>query len=564
MSCPSPRQIMSQHDCDAAFSTVISKYGYDSVLERSESLLVSWPHHPKGCSVSKGKAYYNTDSSPLSPGDAAVGASLSFQVVCAPAAYKEFALARFCGGAVLYNGGGPKAEGKFQSYASCEDECDHDPRCKFFLWKHEQGTSWVNHCATFSDCSTSEAYTDGKGAMVFRKLASAAATDFAPPEQSAHDLVKSDIIGFHGLRKQEFEDSVDAMPHGPFAQKAPLPAAQKEVNAAAHAAVAWFACQLKGGHERIVWTAKHMVIMTKMVRKKHCARRDKLLCTITKFYTGKWAIEGAEVVLKWDVLPPMRLSTGDGGHNFQQSVGKKVREYQCSVPPFALNKLIKAGIEEAAVKLAKDKRTKAGRPTSYTDHGCVEFAVQPAHVMVNPRGMTLSSCFLHCVKTKGIYYFAVTRGDACFCSQGSPGSPASWENCDLTCSGNHQENCGGFGPYAQVYTMIDCLPPDAQEIKEDLAARDARMFALYDEKKGRNCGQHKGNDVQIEGSTIHTGRPKECIQLCLTGKGSGKCHGFTYDDRKLRCTFHMDAFWGNSTKDPFHSCYFKKPVPLLG
>merc|ERR1740130_1864531 len=85
------------------------------------------------------------------------GASLSFQVVCAPAAYKEFALARFCSGAVLYNGGGPKAEGKFQSYASCEDECDHDPRCKFFLWKHEQGTSWVNHCATFSDCSTPEA-----------------------------------------------------------------------------------------------------------------------------------------------------------------------------------------------------------------------------------------------------------------------------------------------------------------------------------------------------------------------------------------------------------------------
>merc|ERR1719446_1872534 len=97
--------------------------------------------------------------------------------------------------------------------------------------------------------------------------------------------------------------------------------------------------------------------------------------------------------------------------------------------------------------------------------------------------------------------------------------------------------------YANVYTMIDCAEPGPEEKKEDEVARTARLNALYSKLESQTCGSR--NAVEIDGSTIFTGYPKECMQACLAGNGGEQCHGFTYDTRKLRCTFVKDVLWGD-------------------
>jgi len=339
--------------------------------------------------------------------------------------------------------------------------------------------------------------------------------------------------------------------------------AQKKIIAAAGAKDPWFACQLAGGHERLVWTAKKLVIMTRTVKRQNC---HKLNCKASRFYTGKWSIEGANVLLTWDSLPPMRLNSADGGLNFNSVFENNAKKYTCKGPPSLLTKLINAGINEAQQKLAAALRSKAGVPTDFSEHGCLDTSTQPvkADVLVLARGMTLAKCFTHCAKTKGMYYFALTRGDSCFCSATPPGVTSSPNNCDLHCSGHPEEYCGGWSTFASVYTMIDCLPPGPQEKREDAAARSKRLRALYSKKASQSCGQAKGNQVEVDGSPVYTGYPKDCEQMCLAGKGGGKCHGFTYDSKFSRCTFHLDAFWGNATKDPHSTCYYKKSIPLLG
>merc|ERR1719454_2040920 len=129
---------------------------------------------------------------------------------------------------------------------------------------------------------------------------------------------------------------------------------------------AWFACQrisgTPGSHQRIVWTPGKMVIMSKTRREKHCGKNNKLSCSKTKFYTGRWSIDGADILMKWDKLPPLRLSTPDSGKNFytQHIFGKKTHRYVCSEPPAPLQKLIAAGIKEAEQKLAVEQRSNAG------------------------------------------------------------------------------------------------------------------------------------------------------------------------------------------------------------
>jgi len=688
MTCPQAQQILTQRDCDAAIATIVKEYDYE--FERTQAMLVSWRHLPKGCSVSKGKAYFNTDSTQLALGSSAVGDSLSFYAVCAPASYEEFSRAKFCKGATLYNGGGPKGQGRFKDLVSCRQECDQDPRCRFFLWKQEKGTWWSHHCATFTQCDTPEVYSYGKHAVVFKKVntlvpakqvrlnvgqgvaVAAGVAEENNRDEESHSFgsalrfrrdsdapvglggvpvpvlapvpaiwfacqldggnermvwtAKNLLILTKTVRKkgakglfasktsfytgkwaiegatvvltwdklpplriktvdggQSFFTFSAAMPQRYSCTRPPseltklirvgIGQAQKALDgvapvgfAGAGAAPAlapvrkvWFACQLDGGNERMVWTAKNLLILTKTVRQKQA---KGLFASKTFFYTGEWAIEGANVVLTWNKLPPVRINTVDGGQSFHSVSAARPQRYTCSKPPSALTSLLGAGIRAAQKALAVAQRTKAGIPTDFVDHGCLDFAILPVNMFVLSRGMTLEKCFAHCAKTKGMHYFAVTHGDRCFCSETSPGTAASTDNCDLKCTGNIQAFCGGFSTYASVYTMIDCLPPGPKEVKQDMAARSARLRGLYSKRKSESCGRAKGNEVEVDGSRIMVGTPKRCEEVCLSGRGAGKCHGFTFNALKSMCTFHMDILWGKPDKNPHFSCYFKKSVPL--
>merc|ERR1719331_1922865 len=163
-----------------------------------------------------------------------------------------------------------------------------------------------------------------------------------------------------------------------------------------------------------------------------------------------------------------------------------------------------------------------------------------------------------------MHYFAVTKGDSCFCSAVSSGKLTDDANCDMVCSGNPEESCGGYSRYASVYTMIDSLPPSPQKLKEDAIERVQRLESLYSVAQGHSCGNMEGNEVEIEGSSVLAGEPQECKQACLAGRGAENCHGFTFDARQGKCTFYKDAAWGKIEKDAQLSCFFKKGVPLLG
>eukprot|EP00466_Bigelowiella_natans_P003744 jgi/Bigna1/131288/aug1.14_g5996 len=51
----------------------------------------------------------------------------------------------------------------------CEDQCNTDRDCYFFLYKNEPGTGSRYHCAAFSSCSTATAYSDGDSAVIYSK-----------------------------------------------------------------------------------------------------------------------------------------------------------------------------------------------------------------------------------------------------------------------------------------------------------------------------------------------------------------------------------------------------------
>lgn len=580
-SCPSGQQITSQPSCDAAFENVVKKYGYDP--DRPRSLLVSWAHIPHGCSVSKGKAYFNADASQPSRGDSAVVDSLNFRAVCAPAAYKEFVRDKFCKGprSLLYNGGGAQAQGSFRSLAACQEECDRDPRCKFFLWKDEPGTSWAFHCATFTQCDAPEIYADGK-VVIYKKLNTTAThkgfhantgsdtTVESTTEVEQSGLAKSGSFHVHSAAPPSGLHFSKISPGSPYAAHL-LPAAPAPAPVAAAspapAHIPWFACQLVAGSVKMSWQADSTIVMTKNVTRTDKASGWKFNQLV--YYRGKWSIENENVLLEWEALPPWRLRTTDGGSSFHKvfQLGK-AQQYTCTKPPPALAKMISAGMEKARLAHAEAQRTQAGLPTDYTTNGCRQAVMPVRKDTFRAPGMSLEVCFTHCGRMRGMHYFSVTRGDTCFCSEAPPGKPGESEDCDVKCDGNPEEYCGGFSTaalgYFSVYTMVDCLPPGAEELKQDAAARLARLQALYANSQHESCGEAKGNLAKIDGSSTLAGSVTECQQACIGAKGAQNCHGFTYDARRSKCVFHVDAFSGVRTKNDFFTCYYKKSVPLLG
>lgn len=694
MTCPSSQRITSKQACDAAFRAVVDKYDYATTdapatgSAQLHSLPVSWPHLPHGCSVSKGKAYFNTDETQAARGDSAVLDVLHFRTVCTSAAYEKLYDAKFCQGQILYNGGGAVAQGNFQSQAACQEECDLDPRCKFFLWKNEPGTSWTFHCATFQGCSAPAAYADGKKAMIFKKLDVLAPSTGLSNEMGRHTVVQPDAETEHGgiPESSSFHVRRTAPPSGPhfksispelttelasaipvasgdektkhdkyikeiaevyigmdtnrtgfiskaewmhaFTDKtmvklvtdralhvdllkkmlAKMYSGKSEMSKSAIAsmfdqldkdksgqidirefvlgahrlqygsAAPWFHCSLVAGSVKMSWRPDSAVVMTKNV-----TRTDKSgwKWQQTVYHRGNWSIEGDNVLIKWEALPPWRLRTVDGGHSFRSTLTlsreaaataspPKAKQFLCTKPPADLKRSISIGMREAAFARADATRSEARLYSSFVLQGCRQ-ATMPVRrdTYVLTAGMTLEACFTHCAKLKGMKHFGLTRGDTCFCSQVPAGKTSEEENCDVKCNGNPEQSCGGLSSYydiayASIYTMVDCRPPGAKELREDATARLARLRALYSEQKMQSCGQAKGNLAKIEGSPVLSGTPIDCQQACLAGRGAGKCHGFTYDGRRSKCTFHIDAFHGKPEKNEFFSCFFKKSVPLMG
>jgi hypothetical protein len=207
--------------------------------------------------------------------------------------------------------------------------------------------------------------------------------------------------------------------------------------------------------------------------------------------------------------------------------------------------------------LATTTTTPEPYPTDFVTSGCRRVKGEIKDAYVDPSGMTHNKCFARCRTKKGIFVFAVMDGGTCFCSKASLGEDLTTDNCDTPCSGNLGDFCGGVGA-ASVFTMIDCLPPSAQEEKEDLLAKQADIMNSYSVFEDESCGQDKDNAAEVGGSDSLSGTEEECKVACWQAKGAGQCHGFTYDKMLAQCRFHYDVFAGSIVEKPGLTCFWKK------
>lgn len=200
----------------------------------------------------------------------------------------------------------------------------------------------------------------------------------------------------------------------------------------------------------------------------------------------------------------------------------------------------------------------AGEPTSYRGAGC--WKISSVYGQVNYEGSRLVSvgdCYLFC-KTKwkqGIQYFGVTEGNKCWCGKVHDGTAREGRSCDQPCAGDPRETCGGVDA-ANVFVMIDCTPPTPAEIAADANSTKAAIMNSYAEFKGQTCGQGSKNNLEVNGKETLVGSVEECKIAC--SKGSMQCHGFTYDQRATKCSFHTDVLDGAVSKDKAFGCFFKK------
>jgi len=174
-------------------------------------------------------------------------------------------------------------------------------------------------------------------------------------------------------------------------------------------------------------------------------------------------------------------------------------------------------------------------------------------------GMTLAKCFSHCRRSKGVKYFGVTEGSKCFCSEEPPGVAIGAQHCAMECSGSPAEYCGGMVHSASVFTMINlnCDGPSKRQQAVMDAAYQKNLLDHYASFRRESCGQAAGNRVALDNSPIKVGTVRQCMFACWAAYGAEKCHGFTYDARQAKCTFHLDVLDGQREKNKALTCYYK-------
>ncbi|KAF9819402.1 hypothetical protein IEO21_02145 [Rhodonia placenta] len=94
----------------------------------------------------------------------------------------------------------------------------------------------------------------------------------------------------------------------------------------------------------------------------------------------------------------------------------------------------------------------------YTDHEGLRTLLGPSSTITS---MTIESCIEFCGDQDGLYVYAgVEDGQQCWCGNGieNLGEPAASSNCDMACTGDSSEICGG-DYYMNIYWSRIPPPP---------------------------------------------------------------------------------------------------------
>lgn len=87
------------------------------------------------------------------------------------ACYASIHRDRLCSGGVLPGRRyGNLALGTQASRSACQQTCDSNNRCRYYLWKNDPSAANRYECTTFSSCTSTTPYGDGDGGNIYRKM----------------------------------------------------------------------------------------------------------------------------------------------------------------------------------------------------------------------------------------------------------------------------------------------------------------------------------------------------------------------------------------------------------
>lgn len=223
---------------------------------------------------------------------------------------------------------------------------------------------------------------------------------------------------------------------------------------------------------------------------------------------------------------------------------------------------------EAADAASSQRPKYHWQPTDFTLRGCMSVPAVPLEPVMEERmRMTVGRCFAFCSLKRGMGFFAITGGSKCWCGPVYEGTNAEAGECSAACSGDGAPGCGGppgaSGDYADVYVMFDCAENTEEEKELIWQEKHNDTMAAYESFPGQTCGQALENKAEVAMgvdalSSTHVGTVEECKNLCMHGRGSEMCHGFTYNEVLQKCTFHPDVLDGQVDRTDGAECYFKR------
>ncbi|KAH9023788.1 WSC domain-containing protein [Lactarius pseudohatsudake] len=86
--------------------------------------------------------------------------------------------------------------------------------------------------------------------------------------------------------------------------------------------------------------------------------------------------------------------------------------------------------------------------------GCLKNDFLGSPTVKDPAGMTLYSCAFFCFRRDYIYA-GVENGEDCYCMKGYPSDEfVSSDKCNVKCTGDSSENCGGSGYLGLYWDLI--------------------------------------------------------------------------------------------------------------
>lgn len=268
---------------------------------------------------------------------------------------------------------------------------------------------------------------------------------------------------------------------------------------------------------------------------------------------------------------------------------------------------------------AEDKATNL--QLDYIKFGCRQsLKIIDAVVKEDALSMTVERCFLFCAEHSKSGYFGIEGGNKCWCAHTFYGDRLESSRCDVPCSGNPRQRCGGYGNAASVYQMFSCNhggaategklvrseytvteqqtcgalggggggaigpppgrpggpPPGggqtiimASTRKSLRGARTIPHLQLPENRQSlqlvdrssigpnKNYEEPGGARVLIDGEYTLVGSVQACMKACDSGDGNMECAGFTYDSNYMKCTFVADPTAGWAQQEDWYSCYTK-------